>query len=214
MTAKTRPDEGSPSEGTLGYLLYADRTRPRVPEAEWVALVHAVAVRDPAALRALYDRAHRLVFTLALRIGGSRETADEVTVDTFHEIWRRAPAYDPKIGTVIAWIMNQARSRAIDRLRFDQRQKRVDPFPHAVEEAPFADASELQELAELGDQLRGALGVLTKDEREAIQAAYFSQMSYAETATHLKQPLGTIKTRIRSGLAKLREVLRPGAAPK
>jgi RNA polymerase sigma-70 factor, ECF subfamily len=103
--------------------------------------------------------------------------------------------------------MNQARSRAIDRVRFEQRKKRVDPFPDVIQEEPFQDAGALHELRQLGQELRGALVVLNADERAAIEAAYFGENSYAQVAALLEQPLGTIKTRIRSGLAKLRQAL-------
>src|SRR4029434_7619579 len=115
------------SPGTLGEVLYANPSRPPVPEAEWVALVHSVAVGDQGALHALYERAHRVVFTLVMRITANRETAEEVTLDVFHDIWRRASCYREADGTVLGWIMNQARSRGIDRLRFEQRKKRVQP---------------------------------------------------------------------------------------
>ena len=112
-----------PAPGTLGAVLYANRERPLLLEKEWVDLVYAIAARDQSALHALYDRAHRPVFTLIMRITCSRETAEEVTLDVFHEVWRRASHYDPAGGTVLGWIMNQARSRAIDRLRFDNSQE-------------------------------------------------------------------------------------------
>jgi RNA polymerase sigma-70 factor (ECF subfamily) len=104
--------------------------------------------------------------------------------------------------------MNQARSRAIDRLRFDQRKKRLPPDtqeplpPAAVPSPDDVLATEQQTLA-----VRNALAVLTPDERNAIEAAFFSELTYAEVAARLNQPLGTIKTRIRSGLHKLREAL-------
>jgi len=110
---------------TLGDLLYANKTIRRVSEQEWVGLVRAIAAGDEQALHALYEQTHRIVFTLTMRITGNRETAEELTLDVFHDVWRRASAYDPASGSVIGWMMNQARSRAIDRLRFEQRKKRV-----------------------------------------------------------------------------------------
>src|ERR1044072_3966079 len=108
---------------TLGDVLYAKAKAP-VPEQEWATLVQAIAAGDQLALHALYERAHRIVFTLIMRITANRETAEELTIDVFHDIWRRALRYDAANGTVLGWIMNQARSRAIDRLRFESRQKR------------------------------------------------------------------------------------------
>jgi RNA polymerase sigma-70 factor (ECF subfamily) len=82
------PDESSP--GTLGEVLYADKSRARVSETEWVALVRSIAEGEQLALHALYDRTHRLVFTLIMRITANRETAEELTLDVFHDVWRRA----------------------------------------------------------------------------------------------------------------------------
>src|SRR2546430_13674458 len=111
------------SPATLGDVLYAKSKTP-VPEQGWAALVQAIAASDQLALHALYERAHRPVFTLIMRITANRETAEELTIDVFHDVWRRASSYDAANGTVIGWIMNQARSRAIHRLRFESRQKR------------------------------------------------------------------------------------------
>lgn len=202
-------DERSP--GTLGEVLYAKSTRPLVSEAEWVALVRSIAAGDQGALHALYERAHRVVFTLTMRLTANRETAEEVTLDVFHDIWRRASRYDEADGTVLGWIMNQARSRAIDRLRFEQRKKRVPPDTAGPLPATgAADAADLIAFEQQRRALRDALMVLTPDEREAIEAAYFTESTYAEVAARLNQPLGTIKTRIRSGLHKLRQALVDG----
>lgn len=196
--------------GTLGGLLYADRTRPRISEQEWVELVEAIATRDQAALRALYERVHRLVFTLIMRITHDRDSAEELTVDVFHDVWRRAPLYDAANGTVIGWILNQARSRAIDRLRYEKRQKRVNPYPDVPpSEAEPQPSEEILDREELAWKLRKAVALLTLEERQAIEAAFLSDMTYAEVAAHLHQPLGTIKTRIRSGLGKLRQQFAP-----
>lgn len=197
---------------TLGDVLYADKSKTLESEKAWVALVHSIATGDQLALHALYERTHRVVFTLIMRITSNRETAEELTLDVFYDIWRRASRYDPRNGTVLGWIMNQARSRAIDRLRFEQRKKRVDP--HASELLPRMEPAECLDVLELKEQaraLRDALTVLTPDERQAIEAAFFSELTYAEVAARLNQPLGTIKTRIRSALHKLRQALAAGA---
>jgi RNA polymerase sigma-70 factor (ECF subfamily) len=197
---------------TLGDVLYADRSRYRVPEEEWQQLVRGVAAGDQLALHNLYERAHRFVFTLAMRITGNRETAEEVTLDVFHDVWRRASRYDPANGTVLGWVMNQARSRAIDRVRFDGRKKRVEPAGCPADESSAKDSQLLLEVKQDGHALRTALGVLTPQEREAIETTFFAEHTYAEAATKLNQPLGTVKTRIRSALQKLRAALpREGA---
>ena len=162
-------------------------------------------------LHALYERANRVVFTLSMRITSSRETAEEVTVDVFHDVWRRASSYDEAGGTVLGWIMNQVRSRAIDRLRFEQRKKRVAPETGQPLPAPPApNPEDLIALEQQNRVLRSALDVLTPAERTAIEAAFFSELSYAEVAARLNHPIGTIKTRIRSGLHKLRQALTEG----
>ena len=194
--------------GTLGELLYTDKAKAPVNEADWRRLIEAIAQGDQAALHALYERTHRIVFTLIVRITNNRETAEELTLDVFHDVWRRASSYDPVGGSVVGWIMNQARSRAIDRVRFDQRKKRVSP--HADDALPPVPASDPHEACELREQagaVRDALTVLKPKERQVIETAFFSELTYEETATRLQQPLGTVKTRIRSGLLKLRQAL-------
>ena len=197
------------SSTTLGDLLYADKGAAPVSEHDWVALVQSIAAGDQNALHALYERTHRIVFTLTMRIANSRETAEELTLDVFHDVWRRAATYDPANGPVVGWIMNQARSRAIDRLRLEQRKKRVAPDGLVAEAEMMEEIGphELLHLREQGGLLRDALEVLTPEEREAIETAFFSELTHAEAAARLNQPLGTVKTRIRSGLMKLRQVL-------
>ncbi len=191
---------------TLGDILYA-QPKTRVSEKDWAALVQSIASGDQGALHALYERAHRIVFTLVFRIAANREIAEELTVDVFHDVWRRASRYDATNGTVLGWIMNQARSRAIDRLRFESRKKRgnggdVQPLDEVV-----SDPRDAMKRREESDSLHAALKTLTSDERQAIEMTFFSGLTHAEDALKLDQPLGTIKTRIRSGLHKLRHKL-------
>jgi RNA polymerase sigma-70 factor (ECF subfamily) len=178
-----------------------------------VALVRSVAGGDQRALHALYERANRAVFTFVVRLTANPETAEEVTLDVFHDVWRNASRYHEADGTVLGWIMMQARSRAIDRLRFDQRKKRVqpdgsDPLPAA----PAAHPDDRIAFEQRCEALRRALQNLTPDERQAIETAFFSELSYSEAAALLNEPLGTIKTRIRSGLHKLRQALSEGGS--
>src|SRR6185503_16924958 len=131
-----------------------------VQEDEWAALVMAIAEGDQGALRELYEHTHRIVFTLIVRIVKAPATAEEVTLDVYHDVWQRSAAYDRTRGTVVAWIMNIARSRGIDRHRLDHRQKRVDDGTQHVEP--------IQQPIELADDRRRlldhALGTLTIDE--------------------------------------------------
>jgi RNA polymerase sigma-70 factor (ECF subfamily) len=206
---ETNPDfQQAPESRTLGELLYANQTHHRMSEGAWTDLVRSIAGGDQLALHALYERTHRIVFTLMMRIIKSPETAEELTLDVFHDVWRRASTYDPANGSVVGWIMNQARSRAIDRLRYEQRKKRI-----GTETGPSqnGNASEDPQTAlhidEQSRLLRRGLDILKPDEREAIETAFFSELSYHEVAARLNQPLGTIKSRIRSGLRKLRSAL-------
>jgi RNA polymerase sigma-70 factor (ECF subfamily) len=191
---------------TLGDVLYAKSKAP-VSEQDWATLVQSVAAGDHVALHALYERAHRPVFTLIMRITANRETAEELTIDVFHDVWRRASGYDAANGTVLGWIMNQARSRAIDRLRFESRKKRSDGGDGPLPAEAAADPRDVLELRQQGESLRAALAALTPEERQAIETTFFAGLTHAEAAARLNQPLGTIKTRIRSGLHKLRHAL-------
>jgi RNA polymerase sigma-70 factor (ECF subfamily) len=200
------PDEGPPAPRVLGDVLYADPREAVASETDWVGLVDAVAAGDQRALHTLFERTHRLVFTLSVRITNNRETADEVTLDVFHDVWRRAAQYDPRDGSVVGWIMNQARSRAIDRLRFEQRRKRVPSDAPHPETMPH-DPQGAFDLKERGQLVRTAVASLTPEERQTIETAFFSELTHVEVAAALGQPLGTVKTRIRSGLTKLRAAL-------
>ena len=142
------------------------------------------------------------------RIINNRESAEELTVDVFYDVWRKASSYDPANGSVMGWIMNQARSRAIDRLRFEHRKKRLNTNGDTTLITRASnDPHQASQLEEQGRLLRAALELLTPDERQAIETAFFSELTYEEVATRLQQPIGTVKTRIRSGLGKLRQAL-------
>ncbi len=202
----SRPHDPDSAPSRLGDLLYGGASATPASETEWVLLVGAIAKGDQESLRTLYERMHRLVFTLAVRITHNRETAEEIVLDVFHDVWRRAGTYDVGGGTVVGWIMNQARSRAIDRVRFEQRKKRV-PGAAAGEEGAVPVPGDEFDLREQAQRLQQALAILTPHERQTIETAFFSELTYPEVAARLNQPLGTVKTRIRSGLSKLREAL-------
>src|SRR3982074_2306652 len=157
LMAKERTQK---TPATLGDVLYA-ASKGSMPEQDWAPLVQSIAAGDQLALHALYEMAHPIVFTFIMRITANRETAEELTVDVFHDVWRRASRYDAANGTVLGWIMNQARSRAIDRLRFENRQKRshggdVQPLAEVT-----ADPRDVLEQREQGEALRAALAALT-----------------------------------------------------
>jgi len=114
---------GDPPPATLGEIVLAG-SRPAPKESEWESLVRSIAQGDERALHALYGRTHRIVFTLILRITRNADAAEELTVDVFHDIWRRAPEYDARSGSVVGWVMNLARSQAVRRGLGNLRQAR------------------------------------------------------------------------------------------
>jgi len=191
-----QPGESTPQ--TLGDVLYAGTSSAPASEEDWVALVRGIAAGDQAALHGLYERSHRLVFTLIMRITSSRETAEELTLDVFHHVWRRAYFYDPRDGTVLGWLMNHARFRALERLRAEPQTKCAEAAREGLE---FQDERRA---------LRSALECLTPEERQVIEAAFFSELTPAEVAIRLKESLETVRTRIHSGLHKLRQALAEG----
>lgn len=173
------------------------------------AALERMARGDERALAELYDRYARLVYSLALRILQDCGDAEDVVQEVFAQAWRQASRYDIQRGTVAAWLLTRARSRALDRLR--ARRARPDlagTSLHAVEIADSAGAADLQLVsAEQVARVREALAELPVSQRAALELAYYEGLSHAEIAARLDQPLGTIKTRIRLAMMKLRESL-------
>ena len=161
------------------------------------------------AVAELYDRHARSIYSLALRILHEPPEAEDVVQEVFSQAWRQASSYNPSRGAVGAWLLTLARSRAIDRLR----ARRARPHGSSNERAagnildagPLVDAQVLS--AEQIDRLRAALDELPVLQRAAIELAYFEGFTHAKIAERLEQPLGTVKTRIRLALIKLRDVL-------
>lgn len=177
------------------------------------ALMSQVAQSHSAALSDLYDRYGRMVFSLAFRITGSSETAEEVTQDVFVQVWRFAQHYDPQQGKLTTWLSSVTRNRAIDILR----QQNVRPEGHADsldddlfslnDSATEATVEPSVELHQQQQQVRQALEKLPEEQRQCLALAYFMGMTQQEIAETLKQPLGTVKTRIRLGMIKLKDLL-------
>ena len=170
-------------------------------------LMHAVARGDESALAALYDRYHSILLGLLLRILHSRAEAEDVLQEVFLQIWQRAANFDETRGRAFTWMVTLARSRAIDRLRSLQSRQRADDT--ALRDAPesVGDASDDALHAEHRDIVRGALAEIPEEQRRALLLAYFEGLTQAEIAERLGQPLGTVKTRMRSGMGKLRDLL-------
>jgi len=174
-----------------------------------------VALGDRSAFGQLFDRYNQLALNLAARVLNERQEAEDVVQEVFLQVWRDASSYRQERGNVSTWIVAIARSRAIDKLRSRKARRFLDPV---------GDNEEMQDVAEklpdpaarpddLDNQLlvRKAFGSLAVDQRVAIEMAYYEGMSQSEIAEALREPLGTIKTRIRSGLLKLKQSLSSGA---
>jgi RNA polymerase sigma-70 factor (ECF subfamily) len=184
----------------------------RHPDAAWTALLARMAAGEQAALAELYDATSHIVFALALRIVVERTLAEEVVLDVYTHAWRAAASYEPARGTPSAWLLTLARSRAIDALRARKRERATEPLEAA--EAMPADGPGPEELSvaeERRHHIGRALAHLNCDQRQAIELAYFSGLSHGEIADRLGAPLGTVKTRIRLGMLRLRELLQPHA---
>jgi RNA polymerase sigma-70 factor (ECF subfamily) len=176
-----------------------------------MALIERVAKGDQSALTALYDSTSRLVFGLVLRVVGDRSTAEEVLLDVYTQVWRQAATYDPRRGAPLAWLMTIARTRGIDRLRSGRYEQLNKDALDSIGEVSASTASpeEATVEAERRRLVRAALATLSAEQREVIELAYYSGLSHSEIALRLGQPLGTVKTRTRLGLIKLRDMLRP-----
>ena len=171
-------------------------------------LLHAVARGDEAALASLYDRYRLILFGLILRILHSRPEAEDILQDVFIQVWKTAANFDESRGRPFTWLVTLARSRAIDRLRaLGSRQRVADEAMQeaAPESVSDSEADALQ--SEQREVVRDALRELPSEQREALVLAYFEGLTQTEIAARLNAPLGTVKTRMRSGMIKLRELL-------
>ena len=174
-------------------------------------LIRLITELQEEALAQLYDRYHRLVFSLALAVVNDRATAEEITLDVFMRVWQKAGTYRADQAKVSTWLTHITRHHAIDVLR--RRAARVDQYTVKWEEliydeSPQRNPQESAELSLRGEQIRAALAKLPPDQRQAVVLAYFGGLTQNQIAETLKQPLGTIKTRLRLAMQKLRDVLR------
>ena len=181
--------------------------QPEQAQISDVQLLHAIARGDDSALTSLYDRYRIILFGLLARILNSREEAEDVLQEVFLQIWRRAAAFDESRGRPFTWVSTLARSRAIDRLRLLAARQRLvaSASQEAVEETSDAVKDTLH--AEQREIVGRALAELPEEQRQALLLAYFDGLTQSEIAARLNAPLGTIKTRMRSGMIKLREGL-------
>ena len=178
-------------------------------EAAWKESVRRCALKEGAALGKLYDESSSLVYSVALRVLGNEADAEEVTLDVYLQVWRTAPGYDPARGSVTSWLVTVTRSRSIDKLRWRATRTRMEePLEGYVEvRTEVIDPEEQTVMSQERRRIINAMKALTQDQRQALELAYFSGLSHSELAARLELPLGTVKTRIRSGIIKMRELL-------
>ena len=172
-----------------------------------VELLKAIAARDEAALAQLYDRYRVILFGLLVRILNNREEAEDVLQETFLQVWRRAEDFDENRGRPFTWLVTLARSRAIDRLRTLAARERVAVAGAQDEAEVVSDAASDAFRSEQRSQVTNALDQLPDEQKQTLLLAYFDGLTQSEIAARLNAPLGTVKTRMRTGMMKLRELL-------
>jgi RNA polymerase sigma-70 factor (ECF subfamily) len=197
-----------------------DRSAARSPisASADAALVAAVAAGDERALVRLYESCGRPIYAVALRIVGNQAEAEEVVQETFAQAWRDAAGYDGARASPLTWLVMIARSRSLDRVRRHARDDRTtERATHRDPDAPpamgswggAADPASGYERTEMERRVADALCTLPVTVREVVELAFFEGLTHVELASRLGLPLGTVKSRIRTGLSRLRTVLRP-----
>lgn len=181
--------------------------------ASEIALLRRVAQGDRHSFEELYDSFSGILFSTAYRVLNNQEAAEDVLQDVFIQIWEKAPLYDPALGKPITWAVTLTRNKAIDRLRATQRRSRLQDSAQRESETAeqFDDRSSFDAVAsgETSKLVRDAVLKLPRDQREAIELAFFSSLTQAEIAERLGVPLGTIKARIRRGMMKMKDMISP-----
>ena len=179
-------------------------------------LIAQAAGGDERAIATLYDRYGGVLYAVAYRIVGQRADAEEVVIEAFAQAWREAPRFESERGSVAGWLTMIARSRALDTVRARSRRDRLTASAAAdrMGVSPAmgewrADPAGAVDHAERRTKVREALEKLSPPQRQAIELAYFEGLSQSEIAERLQEPLGTVKTRVRLAMQKLRESLRP-----
>ena len=178
------------------------------PKSSDQALLERVAGKDSQALADLYDRYAPVALALAGRILGDRSEAEDVLQVVFTKVWTDAARYDPSKGSPTSWLLSWVRNGAIDRLRRREALQRATANSAGLAAASRDDAHGHDEpSAEERERLKSAVAALPADQRQVIELAYFEGLSQTQIAQRLGEPLGTVKTRVRLGMAKLRQAL-------
>ena len=172
-----------------------------------VELLKAIAARDEAALAQLYDLYRVILFGLLMRILNNREEAEDVLQEVFLQVWRRAADFDENRGRPFTWLVTLARSRGIDRLRTLAARERVATAGAQDEAEAVSDAASDAFRSEQREVVNNALAQLPDEQKRLLLLAYFDGLSQSEIAARVGAPLGTVKTRMRTGMEKLRELL-------
>jgi RNA polymerase sigma-70 factor, ECF subfamily len=178
------------------------------------ALVEHMMAGDESALAALYDRYSGMLFAMLLRVLRDRHAAEEVLQDLFLQLWRRAGSFDAKRGSLPAWLMVIGRNRAISRLRRRDSQEvleDVEAWPANAIPSSLDIENETQRSL-LAQRLRAAMAALPREQREAVELAYFEGLTQTEIAERTGSPLGTVKSRVRAALQSLKELFNDGTA--
>lgn len=189
----------------------ADRSR---QEHAWVQYHSRLLTQDQEALSCLYDESSSLIYSVALRILGSEADAEEVTLDVYTHLWKSPQGWDPERGSFTSWLVLIARSRSLDRLRRRRTRAKVgdqlaDPFATDLEFADPGASPEAQfSNAERSLQMKRFLELLPAAQRRAVELAFYADRTHQEIAEMLGEPLGTIKSRIRTAMLKLKEMMR------
>ena len=194
-----------PFSPPISFSLPAQPAQPAQP-ARYTSLIAKIASGSEDALAELYDQTNRLVFSLALRILYDRGAAEEATMDVFMQVWKQASNYSASRGTPLAWLMTMTRTRSIDKLRSMGRSRfEIEELDESESTAGSSESPE--ESALVGERraiVRAALAELSDEQRVLIEAAYFEGLTQTEIAERFRLPLGTVKTRVRSGMIILR----------
>ena len=191
----------------------ADRRLSAVPPADPSGLgdgdlMAAVARGDEAAFGELYDRMSRLVYGVVRKVVRDPSQSEEVAQEVFVEVWRTATRFEAGRGSVGTWVLTMAHRRAIDRVRSEQASRdRTERVGHRERVRPFDEVAETVETSFEHQQVRAALDHLTDLQREAVELAFYGGYTYREVAELLDAPLGTVKTRMRDGLIRLRDAM-------